>query len=336
MRDVKHSGLSVRRKLMYSAVATLLGLGIVEGLCRVVVSTVPNPRWSHHANLVETVGFPGLNEILQPDPELFWRLRPNVRERELKGIISDSRELIFNVSIDEHGRRQLPRVPNATKQILFLGDSCTFGVGVDDDETFAALAQSDIEGIQSINGGVPGYSSYQGGLALEKALETFTPDAVVITFLFNDDSSWDQLSDMQHAQAQNRVGAKVIRTSRFAFLVSSLRSRKSDHGKSFARPRMADAEYSEQLQAIVTRCREVGIKPILMVWPLRSQMGTDKINVKQEVVCFLGEKLGVNVINLVPVFRSQGGTNLFCDVVHANEQGHRLVADNLLGAIRDE
>jgi hypothetical protein len=59
-------------------------------------------------------------------------------------------------------------------------------------EAFPSLA------IDCINGGVPGYTLFQGWRALETRGFALSPDAVVLTFGWNELAEWDGASDLAH------------------------------------------------------------------------------------------------------------------------------------------
>ena len=65
------------------------------------------------------------------------------------------------INIDKYGGRKTSSeqriFSDTTKKVLFLGDSFTFGVGVEDDEVFCSLLQKDIN-IKLLNFGRPGSS----------------------------------------------------------------------------------------------------------------------------------------------------------------------------------
>ena len=327
--------LSLRHKLIYSAIATSIGLIIIELACRLIVAASPNARWNYHANLVVTIGFEGLNDILEPDSQRFWRLRPNVATKELRGDITEAASLAFSVTTDDAGHRWQPQLPDTKYTVLFLGDSCTFGVGVDDDQTFPAIIQRRLGTVRCVNAGVPGYTSFQGGLVLEDMLSTATPDVVVIAFLFNDNLQWDQMSDLEHAEAFRRVGSQLARHSRLAYLLSKFKPARRTAARAI-RPRLSDHEYSQQLRQMVARCQEAGSQPILMVWPMRQQMKNSATMVKQDVVRYVGSQLGIPVVDLLPPFRAAGDEQLFVDMVHASAAGNRLVADQLEPVLRHQ
>lgn len=72
------------------------------------------------------------------------------------------------------------------KKILFLGDSNTFGNDQPATHIFPALVDSMMTEAVTINLGNMGYSSYQGLVLLRRTLARFRPDALVVSFNYND------------------------------------------------------------------------------------------------------------------------------------------------------
>ncbi|MCB0352305.1 MAG: SGNH/GDSL hydrolase family protein [Bdellovibrionales bacterium] len=83
--------------------------------------------------------------------------------------------------------------PPGTIRIAFLGDSFTFGWGVKEEESFPSVAEkilnrffaSDFK-VETLNFGVPGYSTFQEVASFEEKALDFDPDAVVVFFVEND------------------------------------------------------------------------------------------------------------------------------------------------------
>lgn len=69
--------------------------------------------------------------------------------------------------------------------IMFLGDSFTFGLGVDDDQVFTELLNQSAEETY-LNAGVPGYSNDQQLLLLEKLMAYRPKELVWVVYLGND------------------------------------------------------------------------------------------------------------------------------------------------------
>lgn len=71
--------------------------------------------------------------------------------------------------------------PRAEHRVLVLGDSFTFGVGVADDETFAARLDRALgDAVQVVNGGQPGYGVFQMQATLARVAPEVQPDLVVV------------------------------------------------------------------------------------------------------------------------------------------------------------
>ncbi|HSG27357.1 MAG TPA: SGNH/GDSL hydrolase family protein, partial [Candidatus Krumholzibacterium sp.] len=71
------------------------------------------------------------------------------------------------------------------KRVLFLGDSFTHAVEVDDDSTFYSIVSRDLE-VEPFVLGVGGYSNLQELLMLKKHVDEIVPDMVVLQFCSND------------------------------------------------------------------------------------------------------------------------------------------------------
>jgi len=319
--------IPLRRKVLYSSIIVVAFVSGAEIACRLILPADQNSRWAYHRDLVRAIGFGSLNDVLEPDPRRFWRVKSNLDAQRVRGQIGDSGPISFTVSTDESGHRRMPVTPNAAFDVLFLGDSCTFGVAVDDDETFPALLQHKVP-VRCTNAGVPGYSAYQGRVTFENMSLDRPPAVVVVSFLFNDNSSWDGLSDAEHAQMLSRT--RLIEYSRLLTFLASFKPRASFSAKRGQpeRPRLTDSEYAAELRRIVDRCRELNSDPVLLVWPMRQQMSIDQPIVKQQVMRRVASEEDVRLIDLVPLFRSQDKP-MFADVVHANAAGHRVIAEEL-------
>ncbi len=323
------------RRVAYAALVLVAVWAIAEGVARIGFVVGGTDRWDALEGVLVAAGFEQLHSILEPDPQRFWRVRAGLEAKRLKGHLGNSGQIAFSVSTDEYGRRRMPAVSDARFDAVFLGDSCTFGVGVEGDETFVALLQQRIPGLRAINAASPGYTAYQGRVTFETAAFARPPAAVVVSFMFNDDLPWDGRGDLEHARNRARLDNWLIARSRLLQFMMRLRgaAEPPSDAAPARRPRLDDAEYASELIRIVEAVRARDAEALLVAWPLARQMPNDRVTRKQVIMGNVARELGVPFVDLVPHFRAQS-TPVFADAVHANAAGNRLVADVLEPELR--
>jgi lysophospholipase L1-like esterase len=122
--------------------------------------------------------------LIQYDEKLGWKLAKNWSGQHQHFDYS------AHYSTDFMGFRKSLVQKNIAKnriRVLVMGDSFTFGLGVEDDLTFVSLMNRDNPDTTFINGGVPGYAPDQQMLWLSKAVLSTQPDSIVfIIYLGND------------------------------------------------------------------------------------------------------------------------------------------------------
>ena len=111
------------------------------------------------------------------DSELGWTLRPNVRaSNEVLGY-----PVLYETN--SQGLRDEEHPYERTKgkfRIVLLGDSRTFGFGVNIEDHFSKLLEKDLPGVEVVNLGVSGYGVDQMLLRLKKDGLKYSPDLVVV------------------------------------------------------------------------------------------------------------------------------------------------------------
>ena len=118
------------------------------------------------------------------DPYLGWANREGSRAR----IAGQGGR--YTVAINGQGLRGPERPfakPAGTVRIVLLGDSTAWGWGVEDGEAFARLAEAELgPGVEICNLAVPGYSTDQELLILEREGVRHEPDLVLLALVHND------------------------------------------------------------------------------------------------------------------------------------------------------
>jgi hypothetical protein len=128
-----------------------------------------------------------LGSVICFDPVLGWSLRPNVSYRS----VDHQTGLDYLIKTNSLGLRdrEFPRDELAgRRRILLIGDSVTFGTGVDADWRFSDFMQRALgDDVTVINAGVPGWGNDQELLYYETTACKFKPDIVVLTFTMVND-----------------------------------------------------------------------------------------------------------------------------------------------------
>jgi lysophospholipase L1-like esterase len=307
-----------------------------------------------HNQVIQVLGLQALNDVMIPDPDLFWALKPNLKGFMVNGRIGQQ-PIDFRVSTNELGLRGPPVPPKGpARRILILGDSCAFGVGVRDDETWpaqlekflAVLAATAGEprdtrgpGIEVINAGVPGYSAFQGLTYLKRRGLDLRPDLVIASFGFNDASSWASRSDSEVAADAElrRWDARLMRSRLYAGLREiAMRVRPArPPGQDATRPRLSPEEFDRAILQMNEVCAGAGVPLVLVIWPYAVQLETRDAGHLgyQALIARAGGSAGIPVVDLVGRFIRENRP-LLLDHIHANPEGCRVAAAEIAGRVR--
>jgi hypothetical protein len=118
------------------------------------------------------------------DSELGWRNRPETHVRIA------ARGFEYEVSLNERGERGPLRPyekPAGVQRVIVLGDSTSWGWGVDDERMWTRLVERELgAGVELINLAVPGYGTDQELWVLEREGQRYEPDLVLLGLVHND------------------------------------------------------------------------------------------------------------------------------------------------------
>jgi hypothetical protein len=230
----------------------------------------------------------------QPDAEAFNVLRPHAE-------IGVGRTNALGLRGPAIREARTPRVA----RILFVGDSTCWGLGVEYDETFAArsaeiAAQAIGQPIEIVNGCVPGHSSFQSRVTLERLIR-FSPDVVVLYVV---DGLYKKL----------------------------LRKPLSHH----SRARVPPGDFRQNVEAILDVIATHGARGIVMQPPFSAALleRHPLIPAYQEILSEMARRSAVIGVPLQPVFASRPEADVYQDDrLHFVAAGHELAAHELARAI---
>jgi lysophospholipase L1-like esterase len=122
-------------------------------------------------------------DLFQRDAQLGWKLKPNTP--------GNAEENTWINSYGMRGPERSPYKPERSIRILFLGDSITYGLRLQDQDCYPQhteklLHDRGYASVECLNAGVPGYSTWQEFLYYDAHLQPYQPDIVVLSFCLND------------------------------------------------------------------------------------------------------------------------------------------------------
>ncbi len=141
---------------------------------------------------LETVlvfSWPNFRSIIEFAPEVGFRLKPTSAAIDYSTLAKDHRLVNYFVgTLGERAPDEDHKTPPADRLILCVGDSNTFGQGVEYEETYPALLSKRLgRDVSVINFGVPGYNGFQILTYCKSLVDSLGPDLVVFQISENDD-----------------------------------------------------------------------------------------------------------------------------------------------------
>jgi lysophospholipase L1-like esterase len=245
------------------------------------------------------------------------------------------------VAIDEFGFRDLGAgSATATESWLVLGDSVTFGVGVDARETFAGRLQAAHASIKIWNTAVVGYSLEDYWAVLQEFLATHPPPTRVLLFLcLNDPMDRQRLNPETESLPQRTLGF-LRRNSRLYIVAKGVFT---DRSQSYWRHDLAyyDSANShfkralDHLDRIRARLVEAGIPLLVVVLPYEYQLRDPTVGnrLPQRMLAEQFARMHIAFIDLYDAFAAHAGPVadlfLYRDPMHLSAAGHALVYDEV-------
>ncbi len=296
---------------------------------------------------------PDYPDVFLKDRDLFWRFRPG------RTIVSGFFEG-KSYRINRQGFRGDDFIPEKSGlRIAVLGNSCSFGWGMDEGETFVGQLQKmlrhqhGMEKAEVYNFSVPGYSSFQGEINYRQNVRDYSPDILLVTFGWND--QWMSANDRPDKDQQmppqlildcyNLIG----RTRIYRFYKSFLFSFRGERGLTEYRDQQARVDledFKSNLGKIIRAARHDGAEVILLTSPIPSMETyyhmTEQSYMHErhyyynEMTREAAAVFSAGLIDLAAVFDQYD--NLFDDVskdpFHYNIRGHTLAAEEIFHALR--
>jgi lysophospholipase L1-like esterase len=304
-----------------------------------------------------------------PHPRLGFTMNPSFHGR-LKQRDFDT-EVRFN-SIGLRDREFGPK-PAGARRLLLIGDSYTFGWGVEEGERYADRLEERLREIpgarwEVVKAGTNAYSTAHELAWLREYGWSLDPDLVVLQFCMGNDFADNAGADYRvedgrlvtvppgpNGSAADERGLKAW-ARRHSHLYLMLRNLVNQPGVGRADRRRAEfAMFNAQVNRGSGRTREIlaemaaeartrGVPLVLLVVPMRHQIGEAGVKEKaladypNTVITETAQALGVPAIDLLTTFRESAGAGssglYFRHDAHWTREGHRLAGDSLFDSLR--
>lgn len=270
-----------------------------------------------------------MGDITRHDLATFWRLDPDISEinRPIPGVENPQWEFRTN-SIGLRGGEITKK--GGRVRILALGDSTTFGIGVNEEETWPAKLQAALgaEFVEVINAGTPGCTSFQGLCFLLTQGFEFQPDLVIVTYAFN---------DMREAPFNDIEAAlSNLWTTGFSQrqLVQGMDATAKEDTRH--RRRLTEGEFLDAMIEIGMASRRKGAEVLYLSWPYEYAI-THGVNPEDywNLFPYLSDATKAPYIDLVEVFKN-AEERPYLDDIHANKSGCELVAQRIARHITEK
>jgi hypothetical protein len=334
-----------RRLFVLVTIAGVLGFGVVGAELVLRVAAPQPPSWL---------------SIYRPHPRL-----PLFALQQDTSAEVDTGETKWTIVTDANGFRvnATQTTDDSRPVALWLGDSYTFGHGVNHEQSWVGRLAADPERrYRHVNAGVPSYGVIHYRAVLDDLLaQGITPKLVlVVTFVGNDfhDCVWDKNLPVRDGILGNPGGVKVFLKRRFHLyrLLSKLKHsstvqhrdpysevRKQLYSESeWKRDVLLEAlpKYRDALAAIAKTCAARGVEVAGVVIPTADAIGPiegvaplpgdPRLPVTKALAAF--EAAGISATDMTPALVEHSRAEVYFRYDgHLTELGHSLVVKTLRG-----
>lgn len=290
----------------------------------------------------------GGDTLMNGNPWLLWELIPG-----------DHVERGGHVHVNALGFRDRERGAKTRPRVLALGDSSIYGFGNDDDDVFTARLERAVAA-DFINGGVPGYSSFQALNLLRGRGLDLDPDLLLVGTLWSD-NNFDSFSDVDllasyagwtdtptAALRQSLAASALFRGLDYQLRIRGTASRArtvgwqvgGDDPRSGAR-RVAIVDYARNLETFcsIMAARAGGVVFVLL--PNREDIAAEAADPAwgpyRDVMRAAADRCGAPLVDGPAAFRATGQSAdaLFLDLMHPTAEGHRWLYEAVASTLSE-
>jgi lysophospholipase L1-like esterase len=297
----------------------------------------------------------------QPDEKLGYRLAPNYEIEHKKS------EFNTLIKINSEGLRDYEHQKDKKSslfRILVMGDSFTFGLGVNSEETYAKvletllnqnLAAKTQKKYEVINAGIDGYGTEQEYFYLKELGNQYRPDLVIVGLYANDIT--DVMQTIPFIYNKNRIKTRFYFLSYLKELHTILKvTLRNDIQSTILQiyqdqytPQFEKALQKTQKILLETRdfIHSIGAEMVIVIVPLTFEIGRSEWEKGQfghlyrdeffnknmhkfsTIFTEFGKVEEIHTLPLLPIFRKSKKKLYYVRDPHWNKEGHLLAAESI-------
>jgi lysophospholipase L1-like esterase len=292
-------------------------------------------------------------EIYEPDPQLYWKLKPNQNCYTKV----DHKPVHIN-SLGTRGPEFQAGKPAGTFRVLSLGDSRTFGWGLSESETYSRRLEQLLQEkfgasrtVEVINAGVNAWSYPQMTVYFREIAARYEPDVVILA----DANGWTQFSEKNSPEFLKKMMWRV-RLKNFVryfaiyhyFVELKLREFYERNRTKFIPVDPAQDQFFKEQQranpqeifrAAIEQLCEVAlqkhIQPVLLYLPTLDNFSATNTSADLQTKLDVSQKLKVPLVDVSPALKPEAKSfYLEADPVHMNAAGNEIIARALFDGVK--
>jgi len=241
-----------------------------------------------------------------------------------------------NVSINSDGLRdrEYPVSKKEKYRIIVLGDSLTFGWGVEEEDTFVSILEQKINKLypaEIINFGAGNYNTEQEvNLFIEKGLK-YKPDKVVVFYFINDAELTPKKSKLWFLGYSQLIS---FYWSRINILINKYfpdQSFKDYYSNLYEKNQKGWLNAQKSFLRLKNIYHQNGIRLQVVLLPELHDVDNKIFNNEYSKVSAFLESAGIDYLNLATLFTGYDNPIslwVAMDDAHPNALAHRMIADN--------
>jgi lysophospholipase L1-like esterase len=293
--------------------------------------------------------------LMRPD---HWALQPNIAITQIERAGDTDYEIN-----DKGYRGAFPETERAERRVLFLGDSITFALGVDNADSFAKVIESSLAAagkpVEVANLAMFSYGPHEYLDTWRRLGPTLKPNVVVLQLYLNDFDAppWTAPTSIDAFTLMDALSFRIINLSAFArrvhqaahmafyYLARPILRDFYPNGINDAEPRHLLATLNSgqpfeamraipEAHALLREIKESGARVLLFYSPHESQLfKTDYDSIDATVERAFAAEANSYIAMLPRLRAARDKKRIFRDGLHYAAFGHKVVASALLPAI---